>query len=155
MNRPRLRLGVSAASSSVPNFVLYSFIRSAYNAWNTELRYGRDFRCRWCGMSHQDHLLHYLLCPAMLSNFDSLIPRVREFWHLAPHPPLLPQIQRSAFLLGLSDQTDVVRVLLMHDLLHFAFCEAKHGHFSGDWRYIYRARARQWVQYESSLRQLL
>ena len=146
---------VKGVSSDVPHFVLYSSLRSVYNAWNTEIRYGRDFHCRWCKMCHQDRLMHYLLCPAMLANFDSLIPGIIEYWHISPHPPCLPQLQCSAFLLELTDHTAAVRIMLMHDLLHFAFCEAKHGYFSGQWRALYRARAGQWVQHKDSLRQFL
>ena len=146
---------VKAVSSLVPPFVLYSFIRSAYNAWNTEMRYGRDFHCRWCKMCHSDHLLHYLACPAMLANFGSLVTGISELWHTSPHPPFLPRPKSTAFLIGLTDHTVVVKVVLMHDLLHFAFCEAKHGHFSGQWRALYRTRARQWIQHKSTLRQFL
>ena len=76
-------------------------------------------------------------------------------WALQLHPPLVPIVKHSAFLVGLVHASSGPLVLLMHDLLHFAYCEAKFGHFAGSWKNLFLARARVWRQFCPMLAELL
>ena len=146
---------VSKAASRVPMFVLASFLRSLFNAWNTGTRYGKPGPCKWCGMVFGDSLGHYLVCMSFLSHAEQLFPGLLGSWCLIIHPPCLPVLMHGALLIGLQCPASGPTFLLAHDLLHFAFCEAKHNNFEGDWRSLFKACARVWRQYCLELAELL
>ena len=42
---------IAGVANVLPQFVVVSFVRSLYNAWNTDARYNKVAACRWCGIT--------------------------------------------------------------------------------------------------------
>ena len=138
---------IAEVAKVLPQFVVVSFIRSLYNAWNTDARYNKEGSCRWCGVTSADDLRHYLVCASFLDALPLLFPRLVGHWARRPPPPMLPVLLRSAFCWEVTDRCTIAQCMLAHDLLHFAFCSSKFHHNDGNWRNLYKARARVWNRF--------
>ncbi len=63
-------------TSSLPNFVAVSYIKTLFNAWPTTRRYGQEVsQCKICGTCEGDSLRHYLRCQEM---WDAIAETTRQ-----------------------------------------------------------------------------
>ena len=138
---------IAEVAKVLPQFVVVSFVRSLFNAWNTDGRYNKSGSCRWCGVSSADDLRHYLVCSTFLEALPTLFPRLIGQWARRPAPPLLPVLLKGAFCWQVVDHSTIAQCMLAHDLLHFAFCSAKFHHNDGNWRNLFKAKARVWHRF--------
>ena len=104
-----------------PWLLLPLFFRSAFNAWNTSSRYGGVVKnCPFCNAEEADVLEHFACCEAVRDICRKLFPSKAHLFDIADWANFL-------LIKGSPSSLDIYIVFLVHDGLHQAHVDQRHG----------------------------
>ena len=129
------------SAKSIPQYILLTFVRAWCNAWCTAKRMGQTGPCPFCGLDNGSDICHFAVCSSLHRAGRLAVPQL-----MACRWP--DESGMNAFL-GIGEgQAATNTLIVIHDLVHTAMLDAKHGHSLGGTgtTRVFRSRIRQVVR---------